>query len=1092
MPPAFDRAKTLLTAEKYVKAGKLVEAVSEYKKLADDNPRDVNVINKLGDLLVRAGRNPEALKYFLRIADHFSKDGFFLKAIAMYKKIAKIDATNIECQQRLADLYKQQGLASEAKAQYLMVADHLVRQNQGPGAADALKKVLEIDPENLKVRITLAEILIRSSKADEAVVEYCQVARIAASQGQQDEVVQVVRKALKANPAHPQMATLLLPVLARLDRLPADFVAVVEEVSRKNSRSPDAVVLLAQVYRQAGRDDEAESALARLQAPGGFEETLGSDALALVGRLHGQRGRGREAMQWIGRAIDRLMEEGRAPEARAILEDFLKGHPEHAPALARLAEVAAAMKDADAEAEALLRLAPALIAGRERERAAEVVKRLAALRPGAAEVVDLQGRLEAPEPAAAPAATPVAASFGMPERAADEAQAAEEVFSIDADDEAGPIVPEAEASESDAELLPVEPAASEATAAESPSIAVSDDEFPSAAAAEPEEAAAPAEEESAYGPVSRIQEIQADDGQGAPVDEEFVSEHLTEAEVFVKYGLLDKAREQLNAVIKRYPRHDAAHVRLKDLFLNEGNTEGAVRECLALADIRQADGRDAEARECVNEAARIDPDSPLLKGRPVDAASGDASRRSKPPAAHEPERKPAAPPHGPAAAPRPEKARPTPAPPAGAAARSAGAAASRAPRPSAAPSPADLEIDLDLPEESAGEDEAAPVTGRPAGAGRGSSPEPPGFASTTARTVLRPSAESVEDDAPDDLASAVGDALGAMGLGDDDLSAPAGGDPGLPPVGGAAPRDPDDEKLGEVDFYIEQGLIDEAREVLFQLRKQHPGSPAVTQRLARLDQGAQGPEDVNETPAESSDVDFEVERALTGKSREAEPKAQKAAPKAQKPAPKTQSAPRAAHARPVFKVEHHKPAGNGEGDFFDLAAELDKTLQEEQAKAEVQVKESLDGQAHSFEDIFEAFKRGVAQQVDSDDFETHYNLGIAYREMGLIDEAIGELQFASRDPSRTLECCGILGLCFRDKGMPDLALKWYKRGLDMPGLGQDQALGLRYDIAELYREKGEVDEALRHYTEVYGLDSTYRDVTARIKEIKQSQGTGRR
>jgi tetratricopeptide (TPR) repeat protein len=158
--------------------------------------------------------------------------------------------------------------------------------------------------------------------------------------------------------------------------------------------------------------------------------------------------------------------------------------------------------------------------------------------------------------------------------------------------------------------------------------------------------------------------------------------------------------------------------------------------------------------------------------------------------------------------------------------------------------------------------------------------------------------------------------------------------------------------------------------------------------------------------------------------------------------------------------------------------------EQEQEREHVRDKDALDGQAHSFEDIFAAFKKGVEQQVDSDDFDTHYNLGIAYKEMGLVDEAIGELQFAARDPARTLECCGILGLCFRDKGLPDLALKWYRRGLDHPGLDEHQTLGLRYDIAEVHREKGELDEALKIYTEVYGIDSTYRDVSARIKEVK--------
>jgi tetratricopeptide (TPR) repeat protein len=243
-----------------------------------------------------------------------------------------------------------------------------------------------------------------------------------------------------------------------------------------------------------------------------------------------------------------------------------------------------------------------------------------------------------------------------------------------------------------------------------------------------------------------------------------------------------------------------------------------------------------------------------------------------------------------------------------------------------------------------------------------------------------------------------------------------------------------------------------------------------------------------------------VEQALTGKQRAPEPPATapkapeanaqaKAAKKAPSPAASA-PAPKAAPVRPVFKVETHAP--DASGDFFDLAGELDRSMADEQVKSEATAKDALDGQAHTFEDIFAAFRKGVEQQVGSDDFDTHYNLGIAYKEMGLVDEAIGEFQFAARDPGRSLECCGILGLCFRDKGMPELALKWYRRGLDMPELDEQQAVGLRYDIAEVHREQGEYDQALRMYTEVYGVDSTYREVGSRIKEMRSHLPSGKR
>jgi tetratricopeptide (TPR) repeat protein len=1024
--PAFDRARSLVAAEKFVRAGKMPEAIAEYKKLADDNPRDMNVVNKLGDLLVRAGKVPDALRQFLRIADFYARDGFFLKAIAMYKKICKIDPKNLECQQKLAELYQQQGLATEAKTQFVQVAEALMRQGQGPEAADALRKVLEVDPENHKVRHTLAELLSRSAKPEDAAKEYCNVARLAAARGALDETVQLIRKAVKAAPAHTEAASVLLMAIVKVEAVPPDALAIATEIAKNADKSALAQLVQAEALRRAGRHDEAAVGFRRVAEGNGLDDDLTPEALIIVGRFHAARDNSPQAWESLDRLVARLLVETRISEAGAFVDEFLKKNPTHRQALGTRAEIATKEGDGAAEGTILMRLARVLIDARDLERAREILPRLTALRPGDVVVQGLSDEIE--HPGAAPAArTPVAAApapVAPPPAAAvplgdvrEERESADQIFSLEDDTLVVEEEPEAPA----AAATPVDLGASEA-------------------------------QDAAYGPDSRIQDIQAAEAGGDPVDEDFVSEHLTEADVFVKYGLQDKAREQLGAVLERYPQHEATRQKLKEIYLSEGNAEAAVRECLALADLRRSQGREADAREIVNEALRIDPESPLLKGitegialatPPAPAPSrGAGEARGRRASDAEPAPKPA-----------PGRAKSTSSKPSG-------------PAPLSISDEA-LGLDDDAEIEIEMEDDAAD------------------FATTTARTQAPLIAERIEEEAPEELpkpkssktAPAEADLLGDLDedLGDSDESpesAPGKKRQKTATRLGRPGGEPDDEKLGEVDFYIEQGLIDEARQVLYQLRKQHPGSAAVTERLGRLEEpgspeppkpakGKKAPEHASE------DVDFEVEQALAGKSRPAEP---------------AKPAPQASRPRPVFRVEKTEPAAGG--DFFDLAAELDASLAEEQEREHVRDKDALDGQAHSFEDIFAAFKKGVEQQVDSDDFDTHYNLGIAYKEMGLVDEAIGELQFAARDPARTLECCGILGLCFRDKGLPDLALKWYRRGLDHPGLDEHQTLGLRYDIAEVHREKGELDEALKLYTEVYGIDSTYREVSARIKEVK--------
>jgi tetratricopeptide (TPR) repeat protein len=1036
--PALDRAKTMQAAEKHVRAGKLLDAAKEYQKLADDNPRDMNIVNKIGDLLLRAGRTPDALKQFMRIADFFAKDGFHLKAIAMYKKIAKIDPANLESQQRLAALYHSQGLATEAKTQYVALADALQRAGQAQPAADALRRLLQIDPDNVKVRLRLAEMLGRGPKPEEAALEYAHVARVAAQRGALDETVQVVRKAIKISPAHPDLPGILLQVVTRLETAPDDLVAAAEEIARHAKRSGKAIVLLGESLRRAGRMEEAERAIRRLGEES-YDDELEPLALFAVSEFHGVRGRTDEAYEWLERGIERCIAAGQVAGAVGALDAFLGSYPKHTRALRRRGELAAKAGDAQGEAQTLMKLAPVLMESGDRDQALDTLSRLQTLRPDDDEVVDLKNRLERgadlaappePEPEQAAPAPPVvraaapAAPAGAMRAEVEDAEAAE-IFNLDEEPE--PPEPAVASGVDDADDLAIE-------------------------------IDAPAGDEAAdeYGPKSRIQEIQdADAATGQPIDEEFISEHLTEAEVFVKYGLLDKAREQLKQVLQRYPQHDVAHLRMKEIAVGEGNKDAAVRACLALAAIRRDQGKEDEARDLINEAVKIDPEHSEL----AEYTSAQPAPRIVPAAP--------APPPVPAAAPVPKPIAPprAAAPP---------LAPPTRPKPAAAPLDDALELDLDL------SDDDAPAAGPgPVAAAKGAGAAAADFATTTARTVL-PLSEGREEETADDL-DVLREAL----------------------------SEPDAEKLGEVDFYIEQGLVDEARQVLFQLKKRFPGSDAVEERITRLEKPAAAPAaGAASHEPEDGDVDFEVEQALAGKSPgavrspaakgahqgapsapaksapvPARGAAQAAAkPSAAKPAAANE-APKAGPVRPVFKVET-PVAGDNDGDFFDLAAELESTLEEEHAQSDARSRPDLDGQAHTFEDIFAAFRKGVEQQVDSDDFDTHYNLGIAYKEMGLVDEAIGEFQFAAKDPNRALECCGILGLCFRDKGMPDLALKWYKRGLDMPGLGEHQVVGFRYDMAEVYRDKGEFDEALRMYTEVFGVDSTYRDVASRIKEMR--------
>ena len=104
--------------------------------------------------------------------------------------------------------------------------------------------------------------------------------------------------------------------------------------------------------------------------------------------------------------------------------------------------------------------------------------------------------------------------------------------------------------------------------------------------------------------------------------------------------------------------------------------------------------------------------------------------------------------------------------------------------------------------------------------------------------------------------------------------------------------------------------------------------------------------------------------------------------------------------------------------------------------------------------------------------------------MGLTDEAIGEFQLASKDIQRAVECASMLGLCFLEKGMPQLAIKWYRKGLEMPEIKEDEHVGLLYDLGSAFMEVGDAISAQKAFLEVYSLNSSYRDVAGRIKQLQ--------
>ena len=144
-------------------------------------------------------------------------------------------------------------------------------------------------------------------------------------------------------------------------------------------------------------------------------------------------------------------------------------------------------------------------------------------------------------------------------------------------------------------------------------------------------------------------------------------------------------------------------------------------------------------------------------------------------------------------------------------------------------------------------------------------------------------------------------------------------------------------------------------------------------------------------------------------------------------------------------------------------------------------------------EVFDEFRSELGEMggEEEEDLETHYNLGIAFREMGLLEEAISEFQKVAKATDRgrafpyTMQCCTFLGLAFMDKGQPGVAAIWYDRALRTPDLDPESVLALRYDLGVAQESAGEPAAALKTFSQVYAMNIDYRDVGERIATLQK-------
>jgi pilus assembly protein FimV len=281
---AINKRKILESAQKHLQRGALDKALEDYRTLLKADPHDSNVLLKVGDLYLKQGKRDEAINAYLRVAQHFTRDGFDAKAVALYKQISRLDPKRHDVSVPLADLYARMGLVPDAIAALQSAADAAYRAGDKDGALELLRRMAALDPANTQNRLKVAELFAKENRKQEAVAEYQAVADELERRGEEEERIRVLERMLASD---PDRAPALLAV-GRSKLATGQFAAARKLAERLLASQPDDIdgrEILGHALVGEGETERARET---------FRE------LAELFRLRGDEAKARDLMQRFG------------------------------------------------------------------------------------------------------------------------------------------------------------------------------------------------------------------------------------------------------------------------------------------------------------------------------------------------------------------------------------------------------------------------------------------------------------------------------------------------------------------------------------------------------------------------------------------------------------------------------------------------------------------------------------------------------------------------------------------------------------------------------------------------------------------------
>lgn len=328
---AIDREDTLKKAEKFLRQGRLDLAIGEYERVVEDQPRDWNTANALGDLYMRASQSGKAVAVYRRIADHLLADGFYPKAGALYKKILKIVPDDETTQLNLAEISARQGLLVDAKAYLSGVSSRRRARGDAPGADQIVVRLGALDPFDYEARLNGAAAIGRGGDPATAAAKFRELYDELLEKGRDADALLALGEAVRCEPSDLRSRT----TLVRAAAASGDVDRVRQLLDRDTAAADPALLfLLIDVELRSGNVEVARDMLPRLLAlDPQLRESVTELAWALAASDPGA------AAACVGAAADASLAAGEPVDAAAILQEFATRVPGQVQVLVQLVEV---------------------------------------------------------------------------------------------------------------------------------------------------------------------------------------------------------------------------------------------------------------------------------------------------------------------------------------------------------------------------------------------------------------------------------------------------------------------------------------------------------------------------------------------------------------------------------------------------------------------------------------------------------------------------------------------------------------------------------------------------------------------------------